>query len=194
MTDTVDELLVSVRADTRGFAAGMAAMRASFDGTLIDGFAGAGQVLERSLLGALRRGSLGFEDLKRAGLAALDQIAARALRSGLDSVLPSGDGGLGSGLSGLLSGTLGALLGLPGRATGGLVAPDRPYLVGERGPEIFVPTSAGQVVANTAAGRRAGRDVRVAIHLNAERGASAPAAMQRSSRQIASGLRRVLAQ
>ena len=185
MPDAVDELLVSVRADTRGFAADVAQMRASFDAGLVDGFAGAGQVLERSLLGALRKGSLGFDDLKRSALAALDQIAARALRLGVDAVVPQG-----SGLGGVLTGLLGSLLGLPGRATGGIVAPGRPYLVGERGPEVFVPTSAGQVVANSASG--APREVRVAIHLNAERGASAPMAMQRSSRQIASAVRRAL--
>lgn len=185
MPDAVDELLVSVRADTRGFAADIAQMRGSFDSGLVDGFAGAGTLLERSLLGALRRGSLGFDDLRRSALASLDQIAARALRLGLEAAVPQG-----SGLGGLLSGVLGSLLGLPGRATGGIVAPDRPYLVGERGPEVFVPTSAGQVLANTGGG--AAREVRVAIQLNAERGASAPVAMQRSSRQLASAVRRAL--
>ena len=185
MADPIDELLVSVRADTRGFAADVAQMRASFDTGLVDGFAGAGQLLERSLLGALRKGSLGFDDLRRSALGTLDQIAARALRLGLEAAVPQG-----SGLGGVLSGLLGSLLGLPGRATGGIVAPDRPYLVGERGPEVFVPTSAGQVVAN--AGAAPGREVRVAIHLNAERGASAPVAMQRSNRQLASAVRRAL--
>lgn len=189
MADAVDELLVSVRADTRGFAADIAAMRSGFDATLVDGFASAGNVLERSLIGALRKGSLGFDDLRRSALSALDQIAARALRIGLESVLPQGSG-IAGGLSGVLSGLLGSLLGLPGRATGGIVAPDRPYLVGERGPEVFVPTSAGQVVAN--GGSASSREVRVAIQLNAERGASAPVAMQRSSRQLASAVRRAL--
>lgn len=184
MPDPIDELLVSVRADTRGFAADVAQMKTSFESGLVDGFAGAGQLLERSLLGALRRGSLGFDDLKRVALGTLDQIAARALRLGLEAAIPQG-----SGAGGLLSGLVGSLLGLPGRATGGIVAPDRPYLVGERGPEVFVPTSAGQVVANAAA---PGRDVRVSIALNAERGASAPTAMQRSSRQLASAVRRAL--
>lgn len=190
MADPIDELLVSVRADTRGFAADVAQMRGSFDAGLVDGFAGAGQVLERSLLSALRRGSLGFDDLKRSALGALDQIAARALRLGLDAAL--GGAGKGGGLGGLLGGLVGSLLGLggfPGRATGGIVAPDRPYLVGERGPEVFVPTSAGQVVAH---GGGTPREVRVSIALNAERGASAPVAMQRSSRQLASAVRRAL--
>lgn len=185
MADPIDELLVAVRADTRGFAADVAQMRASFDSTLVDEFASAGTLLERSLLGALQKGSLGFDDLKRSALSSLDQIAARALQLGLEAIVPQS-----SGLSGTLSSLLGSLLGLPGRATGGIVAPDRPYLVGERGPEVFVPTSAGQVVANGIGGP--GRDVRVAIHLNTERGASAPVAMQRSSRQLASAVRRAL--
>ena len=193
MPDDFDDLLVSVRADTRGFAADVAAMRASFDTTLVTGFAGAGAVLERSLLGALRKGALGFDDLKRAALMALDQIAGRALTLGLDAAF-GGQGGaggdlLGGAVKGLLGSLLGAGAGLPGRATGGIVAPDRPYLVGERGPEVFVPTAAGQVVANASAPRR---DVRVAITVNAERGASAPTAMQRSSRQLASAVRRAL--
>ena len=81
------------------------------------------------------------------------------------------------------------LLGLPGRATGGPVAPGRGYLVGERGPELFVPTSAGRVEA-AAPSRRS--DVRVAINLAAPRGTSTPTALARSSRQVASAVRRAL--
>ena len=189
MDDDIDELLVSVRADTRGFAADMARMKREFDTSVLDGFAGAGDVLERSLLSAIRRGSLGFEDLKRTAGSVLDQIAAQALQIGIGTLL-GGSGGGGS-LAGLVNGVVGALSGLPGRATGGIVAPDRPYLVGERGPELFVPTSAGRVETNgaTTAGRT---DVRVAISLGTPRGADAPAALQRSSRQVASAVRRAL--
>ncbi|WP_324262147.1 tail tape measure protein [Altererythrobacter sp. H2] len=190
MDDDIDRLLVDVRASTGGFEADIARMRGSFDATLVDGFARAGGVLERGLLSAIRRGSLGFDDLRRIANQALDQIAAHALQIGLDSIL----GGLGSGGSGggLLGGLLGAVFGLPGRATGGPVAPGRGYLVGERGPELFVPTSAGRVEPSLAAG--GGRDVRVAITLNQPRGASAPASLRRSSRQVASAVRRALLQ
>lgn len=41
---------------------------------------------------------------------------------------------------------------VPGLATGGPVAAGRPYLVGEKGPELFVPSTAGQVVPNGAFG------------------------------------------
>lgn len=38
--------------------------------------------------------------------------------------------------------------GIPGRATGGPVSRGKPYIVGERGPELFVPGSSGGIVAN----------------------------------------------
>ena len=91
----------------------------------------------------------------------------------------------------MLGQSVGALFGLPGRATGGPVAPGRAYLVGERGPEVFVPTAAGRVETGMAA---PGRDVRVAIQVAVPRGQAAPTAMQRSSRQIASAVRRALQQ
>lgn len=37
---------------------------------------------------------------------------------------------------------------LPGRASGGPVANNTPYMVGERGPELFVPNSGGSIVNN----------------------------------------------
>jgi hypothetical protein len=89
----------------------------------------------------------------------------------------------------LLAGALGSLFGLPGRATGGPVAPGQSYWVGERGPELFVPTSAGRVEP-TASGPA--RDVRVSIQLAAPRGTSAPVALRRSTRQVASAVRRSL--
>ena len=188
MTDTFEEMVIEVRASTDGFASDVEAMRRSLDGSLVDGFARAGTVLERGLLGALRRGSLGFDDLKRVAFSALGEIAGFALQSGIGSLF--GGGGGGGGLGNLLGQSIGALFGLPGRATGGPVSPGRPYLVGERGPELFVPTQAGRVET----GAPPGRDVRVAIQVAVPRGQAAPTAMQRSSRQIASAVRRALQQ
>jgi len=188
MDDSVEEMLVEVRASTQGFQSDIAQMRSSFDTALVDGFEKAGGVLERGLLTALRKGSIGFDDLKRTASAALDQIASQALGLGLDKLF--GGAASGGGLAGILGGTLGALFGLPGRATGGPVAPGRGYVVGERGPEVFVPTSAGRVETGMAQGGP--RNVNVAIRLQPERGTSAPAAMQRSSRQVASAVTRAL--
>jgi len=190
MTDNFEELVIDVRASTDGFASDVEAMRRTLDGSLLDGFSRAGNVLERGLLGALRRGGLGFDDLKRVAFSALAEIAGYALQSGIGSLF-GGTGGGGGGLGNLLGQSIGALFGLPGRATGGPVAPGRAYLVGERGPEVFVPTAAGRVETGMAA---PGRDVRVAIQVAVPRGQAAPTAMQRSSRQIASAVRRALQQ
>lgn len=48
-----------------------------------------------------------------------------------------------------VSGIFGKLL---GRATGGPVSGGTPYMVGERGPELFVPNSSGSIVPNHAMG------------------------------------------
>lgn len=184
MNDEIEQLLVSVRADTQGFGRDVAVMRGQIDSTLIEGLGRAGQVLERGLLAAIRRGSLGFEDLKRIALAVMEEIAAAAIEKGLAAIgLGRGDGGA-SPVVGLLS----RLLGLPGRATGGPVTAGRPYLVGERGPELFVPQGYGRVEPRGGGG---GRDVRVSISINAPAQA-APAAMQASSRQVARAVRRAL--
>ncbi|MFP4150045.1 MAG: hypothetical protein ACLFV0_11210 [Nitriliruptoraceae bacterium] len=42
--------------------------------------------------------------------------------------------------------------GLMGRASGGVAAAGRPYLVGERGPELFVPSGSGRVVPTSQTG------------------------------------------
>jgi len=64
---------------------------------------------------------------------------AEALKSAL------GDGG---SLSGIFS-SIGGAFGFGGaRAMGGPVAAGMGYLVGERGPELFVPRSSGQIVPN----------------------------------------------
>ena len=146
-------------------------------------------MLERGLLGAIRRGSLGFEDLRRIALSVIGDIAANAVRAGLGALGGGGGSGQGGGLLNIGS-LLGSILGLPGRATEGLVSAGRGYLVGERGPELFVPSSAGKIEPNATS--RGGRDVRVSIQVVAPKGSAAPESLQRSSRQVASAVRRAL--
>ncbi|WP_310530768.1 tail tape measure protein [Novosphingobium sp.] len=193
MADTVDTLLVDVRASTQGFAQDIAQMRGAFDGTLLSGFEQAGNVLERGLVGAIRRGSLGFEDLRRIALNVINDIAAQAVQTLLNSMggLGGGSGG-GGGFGGLFNfgSLLGNVLGFPGRAIGGSVSPGRGYLVGERGPELFVPTQAGRI--DNGSGSSPSREVRIAINVNAPSSPAASQALQRSSRQVASAVRRAL--
>ena len=194
MADTVDTLTLDVRANTQAFASDVAAMRGSFDGTLVDGFSRAGDVLERGLLSALRKGSIGFEDLRRIALNVIDQIASRSLGNLFNSIgLGGGSNGGGGNNTGNLVGSIGSLLssllGSPGRATGGPVSPGRGYMVGERGPELFMPSSAGRIESRLGSAQR---DVKVSINITAPAGTSAPQALQRSSRQVASAVRRAL--
>ena len=183
--DNTQDVVVGVRADTAGFAADVATMRAELEGPLAAGADKAGRAISATLLSAVQTGKLGFADLEKAALSALDSIASSALKSGLSAIVGGGSGG---SAGSLLSGLTAAFAGQPGRATGGPVSPGQAYMVGERGPELFVPTSSGQVQANGGGGAR---DVRVSIAVNAPAGSS-PAALQQSSRQIARAVKAAL--
>jgi|GEM_PF-1736072 len=52
---------------------------------------------------------------------------------------------------------------IEGRAIGGPVITGRPYLVGEEGPELFVPGGNGSIVPNTALGQSRGQVIHVQI-------------------------------
>lgn len=185
MDEEIERLIVSVRADTTGFARDVAEMRGSLEGPMEAGADRAGRAIEGALMRAVRTGKIGFDDLGKIALGVLNDIAAAALRGGIQS-LTGQAGGLASVLTGLVGGLFG---GAPGRAMGGPVSPMRPYWVGERGPELFVPTSAGQVMAQSNGGAR---DVRVAITVNAQ-GGDAPRALAQSSRQVARAVKAALA-
>lgn len=184
MDEEIERLIVSVRADTGAFARDVADMRGQLEGPLASGAARAGRLVEDALLKAVRTGKLGFEDLKRIALAAMAEIAAAAVRTGIGAIGAGGGGGLLSLAGGLVS----AILGAPGRATGGAVAPGRAYVVGERGPELFVPTTSGRIDGAARAGRR---DVRLSITINTPAG-EAPQALARSSRQVARAVKQAL--
>lgn len=180
MDEDIETLVVRVRADTQGLARDVEAMRAGLEGPLGDGADRAGRRIEQGLLRAVRTGRFGFEDLRRIALSVLDEIAASSLRSAV-----SGGGG---GLVQLGASLLTSALGLPGRATGGPVAPGRAYMVGERGPELFVPTASGQVVP----GGGGGRDVRVNIAVRGRGNESEARLLARSARQVARAVRGAL--
>jgi hypothetical protein len=191
MDEEIERLLVSVRADTGAFSRDVADMRAQLAGPLSEGAARAGLTIEAALLRAVRTGKFGFEDLKRTILTVMNETASSALRSGLDALTGGGGGGGGSGggLGGLAGHLITSLLGLPGRAGGGPVAPGRAYMVGERGPELFVPTASGRIEAG--GGQAAPRDIRMSITVNAPSG-GAPEALAKSSRQVARAVREAL--
>lgn len=187
--DEIDEMVVAVRADTGAFRRDIAVLRAELNGPLVSAAEAAGRGIERALSRAIATGKLGFEDLKRMALAVMADIARAAIANGMGA--PPGGGGAGGGDGGLLS--LGqslalALFGAPGRATGGPVSGGRAYRVGERGPELFVPTASGRIEA-------AGGAVRsIAITVNVQGAAgSEPQRLAQTGRQLARAVRRAVA-
>lgn len=183
MDDGLDRLVVGVRADTSAFAADVAEMRAALEGPLVDGAERAGAAIEATLLRAVRTGKFGFDDLRRTALLVMAEIA----RSAISNALPGGGGS--GGLLGLVGQVLGAALGAPGRATGGPVGPGRAYMVGERGPELFVPTSSGRIETGSA---RGGRDIRITVNVGGNVSGGDPQRMAASGRQIAQAVRRAI--
>lgn len=96
-----------------------------------------------------------LQDSLKNMLNTIAQIAERNLLEGLFG--PSGSGG-----GGILSGILGSIVGK--RAGGGSVAGGKPYLVGEKGPELMVPGRSGTVIPNGALGGGGGGNVSVIVN------------------------------
>jgi phage-related minor tail protein len=178
---------VRVRADSASFARDVGDIRGQLEGPLAGGVDSAGRAIESALARAARTGKIGFEDLRKVALATLGDIASQAVRSNLSSLFGGGGGSGGGGLLSSLGGAVAGLLGLPGRATGGPVTGGRAYMVGERGPEMFVPTASGQIVAG-GGGRGA---VNVTVNVAAPRDAG-PAFMARTGAQVARAVRGAL--
>ncbi|WP_108811145.1 tail tape measure protein [Sphingorhabdus sp. Alg231-15] len=192
MDEEIERLVIAVRADTAGFAKDVAAMSRQLDGPLASGMERAGSALETSLSRAIRSGSLGFEGLKDVALSVLADIANAAINSGIGNLFgANSSGGSGGGLLGIGTSILGAAVGAPGRATGGPVTGGHAYLVGEQGPELFVPTAAGRI--ERSGGMAAAPNIQLTINISDNGQGSAPDQIRRSGRQVARAVRNALA-
>ncbi|MEM7568156.1 MAG: tail tape measure protein [Pseudomonadota bacterium] len=130
-----------------------------------------------------RTGKFSFNDLKSVAVSALDDIYNQAISAGLDSIFGGSSGG------GLFGGFLqGVLTSFAPRAQGGPVSAGRPYLIGESGPELFVPQMPGQIVPQSQT--QAGAPLNITINMHG--GGSEPA-MRASASQIASQVSRAVA-
>lgn len=185
MDEEIERLVVSVRADTSAFSRDVAAMRGELEGPLVAGAGRAGRLIDSALARAITTGKLGFDDLKKVALAAMADIAQASLRALFNP--GGGSGGFGAGLLNGIGSLISGLLGMPGRATGGPVNAGRGYIVGERGPELFVPASSGRI-ERMGAERR---NVCVAISVQTPT-PSDPQVLRQSSRQIARAVRSAL--
>ena len=129
-----------------------------------DAFAKAGVSIVHSLGRATADGKVTLAELAQAVLSAVNAAAS------------ANGGGLGAAIASAVSGAFSGA-----RAGGGPVTPGGAYLVGERGPEVFRPASAGSV--EPAAG---GMTVNVTVQ-----GGGEPALI-RSDAQIAQALARAV--
>ena len=189
MGDEIDEMVVAVRADTGAFRRDIAVLRAELGGPLVAGAEEAGRGIERALSRAIVSGKMGFEDLKRLAMSVMADIARAAISNGIGAA--TGGSGASGGSGGLLS--LGtsiamALFGAPGRATGGPVSGGRAYKVGERGPELFVPTASGRI--EPAGGGT--RNIAITVNVRGDAG-SEPQRLTQTGRQLARAVRRAVA-
>ncbi len=99
-----------------------------------------------------------FKDMAEATLSAFSNLASSIKSGGFMGILQSVIGlGLQLGGVGLFGKSLAGRINAPEhRALGGSVSAGRPYLVGERGPELVVPRSNGHVTPNSRLGGRGG--------------------------------------
>lgn len=149
----LEQLIVRIEADTRPLQSALEGMGQQADRTLTD-VARLGDRMATSLTAAAVKGE---------GLSGVLRSIARDLASVTlrDTVVnPVGD---------LLGGLIGGLF---GRAGGGSVSANTPYMVGERGPELFVPSGSGRIESDPGGGAA---PVNVSMNIDA-RGADAGAA------------------
>lgn len=96
----------------------------------------------------------------------VSSIIEELLRSQLRQLIAKTFGGLGLGNQSGSSGW--SLLDLlPGRASGGPVNANTPYITGEGGPELFIPKSAGTIVPNNQMSASQGLGTAVTYNINA---------------------------
>ena len=131
-----------------------------------------GEELSRNISRNLAQGIVFGNNIGDALVNSFRAAAAEALANGLFDLLTGGRGG--GGILGAITTGIGALLG-GAFANGGRPPVGRISLVGERGPELFVPDAAGVIIPNNRIG--GGGTV---INVDA-RGATDPAAMERAA-------------
>ena len=85
-------------------------------------------------------GKFSFGDFARSVIYDLEKIALKSAVIGVFKSMGLGD-----------------IFSLPGRAAGGPVSGGTPYLIGEQGPELFIPQGSGNIIPNSQLGSGGGR-------------------------------------
>ena len=108
-----------------------------------DSFNSVTQNMSSALDKFVRTGKLSFKDLTKSIIQDLISIQLRASASNLFGMLASSLFG-----GGKTPYQPAAVMGMPGYANGGEPDVNKPSIVGERGPELFVPKTAGTIIPN----------------------------------------------
>ena len=138
--------------------------------TIEEAFTRTGAAIERALTSAARTGEDVFAAMSRKILASLADLAIDKIVAGP--------------LARIVEGAIGGIPLPRPRADGGPVLPGGAYLVGERGPELFIPASAGSIEPEISGA--------VAVHFHFS-GSGDADTLRRSQGQIATLVARAVA-
>lgn len=142
---------------------------------IADAFEEAGQAISDALLDAARTGELNFSQMAEAILQDLARIA-------LELIVIDPINAMARQLGDSVGGSIADVIGQ--RQAGGPVMAGAPYLVGEQGPEVFVPTLSGSIAPTGPA---------QVINITIQAQGDAVGAVQRSERQISAAIARAAA-
>jgi hypothetical protein len=121
-----------------------------------------------------------------------NMLADMALRAAVSQVFKTVFGAIGGGSVGGADAIMGLVPVSGARAAGGPVSAGQSYVVGEQGPELFVPTAAGNIVPNGANGGGSGDSITVNVDMNSTQGAPDPAKMLQFGRQMKAAIKDVI--
>lgn len=146
---------VAIRASLIGYRDDAVNVGGQIGDAMTNAFRGA----EDAFVSFVTTGKLNFASLATSIVADLARIQAKKALAGLADLAlsslfgsPSGPGTTGFDGYANIAGA---------RAAGGPVTGGLSYLVGEKGPEIFTPSSSGKIIANHAIGGGAGGDINI---------------------------------
>ncbi len=142
-TGSIGSLSVEIGADVSGFTAGLNGARTALVG-LSGEFGAASAVAVAAGAAVMGFGIVASAALLTTGIAVKTLTAAFRDLAGIIASVPRD---ITINVRAAVSGG-----GVGARAAGGPVSASTPYLVGERGPEIFLPGSSGSIVPNSQIG------------------------------------------
>ena len=127
-----------------------------FNKELEEGFRSAAESLSKSLATSIVQGKGMLSSFKSFFDGILEQMLQKIIQTQLMDPLMNGlfggggmmGGGGGGGFLGSILPMVGGFLGIPGMAQGGVPSTNSPTLVGEKGPELFMPGTTGRVIPN----------------------------------------------